>query len=365
MNLSIYTGKRKYNFNIQAWPGFFLTLNRYITCNLFLKKSLIVFLALIMLSACDSGKGTPPSVNKSLPEVMIGRLICGGHLPLAIVEKMYQEDLSTFRLKTVQNHDWNDVVKDLKSGKLAGTFILSPLAMNLIREGLPAKIVLMADRNGNGFVLSQKIKSIAELKDRKSIIAVPHKFSQHHVLLYLSLKQNDVPYDSINIVGMPPRDMINSLKRGEIDGFVVGEPESNKSVTLGVGWMAAISPTIWKDHLDHVFIATDKFINEQPERVQELINALVRGGKFIEANPHKAAVMGEDYTGSSAAVFEKVLTDPPDWIDYTDMTPTKEDIRQMSSVMVKMGLWKDVPGDLDKYTNLSFINKAMENVKKM
>ncbi len=109
--------------------------------------SLIVLLFLSMfLSACDT---KPESVSTSVskkPEVLIGRLICGGHLPLAIVEKKYQEDLSTFRLKTVQNHDWNDVVKDLKSGKLAGTFILSPLAMNLIREGLPAKIVLMADR---------------------------------------------------------------------------------------------------------------------------------------------------------------------------------------------------------------------------
>lgn len=329
------------------------------------RTTVVVFLALITLSACDSKQQAPPSVNKSLPEVRIGRLICGGHLPLAIVEKMYQEDLSTFRLKTVQNHDWNDVVRDLKSGKLDGTFILSPLAMNLIREGLPAKIVLKADRNGNGFVLSEKIKSIAALKEGKSIIAVPHKFSQHHVLLHLSLKQNDVPSDKVKVIAMPPRDMINSLKRGEIDGFVVGEPEGNKSISLGVGWMAAISPTIWKDHIDHVFIATDKFIKEHPKRVQELINALVRGGRFIEANPHKAAVMGEDYTGSAAEVFEKVLTDPPDWIDYSDMTPTNEDIRQMSSVLVEMGLWPDIPGDIDKYTDLRFINKAMKNADKM
>lgn len=321
------------------------------------RTTVIVFLALIMLSACDSGKEVPPSVDKSLPEVRIGRLICGGHLPLAIVEKMYQGDLSTFRLKTVQNHDWNDVVKDLKSGKLDGTFILSPLAMNLIREGLPAKIVLMADRNGNGFVLSSRIKSIAELKDRKSIIAVPHKFSQHHVLLYLSLKQNDVPYDSVKVIGMPPRDMINSLRRGEIDGFVVGEPESNKSVTLGVGWMAAISPEIWKDHLDHVFIAADKFIKEHPGRILELVNALVMGGKFIEENPRRAAVMGEDYTGSVAEVFENVLTDPPDWIDYSDMVPTTEDLKRMSAILVEMKLWDDMPADMSIFTDLRFVKK--------
>ncbi len=141
-----------------------------------------IFFASILLGvvSCDSksGKSTVSQTDNSLEVINIGRLICGGHLPLAIVEKIYQDQFKTFQLHTIQNHDWYDVVADMKSGKLAGTFILSPLAMNLIREGFPGKIVLMADRNGNGLVLSDKIKSIEELKNRKSIIAVPHIFSQ-------------------------------------------------------------------------------------------------------------------------------------------------------------------------------------------
>jgi len=309
----------------------------------------------LLLSSC-SNEEVKSEFNK--PEVKIGRLICGGHLSLAVVENMYQDDLKTFRLKTIQNHVWNDVINDMKSGKLAGTFILSPLAMNLIRDGLPAKIVMMADRNGNGFVLSNKYKSISALKNHKTVMAVPHLYSQHHVLLYLALKQHGVAYDDVKVVGMPPRDMITSLKRGEIDGFVVGEPEGNKSISLGIGWMASISPQIWQDHPDHVFLASDTFIKEHPDQVQQLISALKKGGMFIESYPHKAAVMGEDYTGSSAAVFEKVLTDPPDWIDYSDMIPTDERIRAMADVMVEMGLWKDIPEKLSAYTEQRFIRKA-------
>ena len=91
---------------------------------------------------------------------------------------------------------------------MAGTFILSPLAMNLIHEGFPGKIVLMADRNGNGFVLSKKIKSIDELKTRKFIIAVPHVFSQHNVLLHTILQNHKIPKENVKVLGMPPRDMI-------------------------------------------------------------------------------------------------------------------------------------------------------------
>jgi len=321
-------------------------------------KIITIYISLLMLVSCDT---TPTSQQENTkPNIQIGRLICGGHLPLAVVENLYQDDLKTFHLETIQNHTWENVIKDIKSGKLAGTFILSPLAMQLIREGLPAKIVLMADRNGNGFVLSKKYKSIEALKGKHPILAVPHRFSQHHVLLYLALKQHGVAYQDVSVVSMPPRDMIMSLKRGEIDGFMVGEPEGNKAVSLNVGWMPAISPDIWLNHMDHVFLASNAFIEQQPNQAQELISALKKGADYIENNPHEAAIMGEDYTGSSAEVFEKVLTSPPDWISYTDMTPSPKYIDSMAEVMVEMGLWKDMPNDLKNYTDLTFIKRALK-----
>lgn len=309
---------------------------------------------------------TPQKGKSETPLIVvnIGRLICGGHLPLAVVEKQYQSQLTTFQLQTVQNHDWNDVIRDMKSGKLAGTFILSPLAMNLIHEGFPGKIVLMADRNGNGFVLSKNIKSIDDLKNQKSIIAVPHIFSQHHVLLHTVLKQHSIPKGNVKVLGMPPRDMINSLRNGEIDGFVVGEPEGNKSISLDVGWMAAISPDIWEDHMDHVFIASDDFIQQQPEKLQELINQLVRAGEFIENNPHEAAIMGEDYTGSAATVFEQVLTTPANWISYTNMVANENDMTSMAEKLVDMKLWPKVPESLvNGYFDMHFAIKAEQTMR--
>lgn len=328
-----------------------------------IRKIIFITALLSILSACDNAQQTPSKTARPKPEVKIGRIICGGHLTLAIVEKKFQNNLTTFRLDTVQYHDWENVVKDMRSGKLGGTFILSALALELIRQGFPGKIVLMADRNGNGFVLSGRIKSIADLKTQKTILAVPHIYSQHHVLLYLVLKQNNIPSGKVETIGMPPRDMINSLRRGEIDGFVVGEPEANKSISMGVGWMAAISPQIWPNHMDHVFLATDRFISDHPDQLQELIDALVRAGRFIEANPREAAVIGEDYTGSSAEVFEQVLTTPPDWIDFSDMVPATKDIEAMSANLVEMGLWKEMPGDPEIFTDLRFVKRATAETK--
>ena len=327
--------------------------------------SIVCFL--LGLASCDStlNNSTQKQSLNELEIINIGRLICGGHLPLAIVEKKFQSQLKTFQLHTVQNHDWNDVIADMKSGKLAGTFILSPLAMNLIHEGFPGKIVLMSDRNGNGFVLSKKIKSIDELKSKNTIIAVPHIYSQHHVLLHTVLKQHAIPEGMVKVLGMPPRDMINSLRNGEIDGFVVGEPEGNKSISLGIGWMAAISPDIWQDHMDHVFLASDTFIQNQSEKLQELVNQLVRSGEFIENNPHQAAIMGEDYTGSAAPIFEKVLTTPANWITYTNMVANEHDMISMAEKLVDMKLWPKVPDNLKSaYFDMRFVIKAEQNMRK-
>ncbi len=328
----------------------------------YMKKASLSWITLLLvtiffLNACDNQTEQSKTVDSPKSEVRIGRVICGGHLSLAIVEKKFQKELGSFTVNAVQYHDWKVVVKEMLAGNLSGTFILSPLAMDLIKNGFPGKIVLMGDRNGNGFVLSEEIGSIESLKGRKSIIAVPHIYSQHNVLLHLALKNNGISEESISTVGMPPRDMINALRRGEIDGFVVGEPEANKSIKLGVGRMAAISPEIWKGHMDHVFLVTDKFMSEEPEKARMLVAALLKAGRFIESNPSEAAIIGQDYTGSSANVFEEVLTTPPDWIDYSDMHPTVRDFDEFSSVLVEMGLWDEMPAD----TSIFFDGRFLKN----
>jgi NitT/TauT family transport system substrate-binding protein len=324
-------------------------------CAILLRRfaGLIALVAVFCAGCARAPEDSPPRA-----EVRVGRLICGGHLPLAVVERRFQSQLTTFRLTTVQNHDWNSLVEDLETGELAGTFILSPLALELIRDGLAAKIVLLADRNGNGFVLSNELESIEALGGRRSIIAVPHIYSQHHVLLHELLEQHGVTRADVTAVGMAPRDMINALRRREIDGFVVGEPEATRSVRLGVGWLAAVSPQIWRDHMDHVFLATDRFIAEHPDELQELVSALVRGGQFIEENPTEAAVLAQDYTGSEAAIFEEVLT-TPGRIGYGDMLPVEDDIRLISQRLVQMGLWKSAPEDASVFIDTRFVRKAL------
>jgi len=40
------------------------------------------------------------------------------------------------------------------------------------------------------------------------------------------------------------------------------------------------------------------------------------------------------------------------------MIPTRKRIRAMADVMVEMGLWKDIPGNLAEYADQRFILRA-------
>jgi len=54
---------------------------------------------------------------------------------------------------------------------------------------------------------------------------------------------------------------------------------------------------------------------------------------------------------------------PPDWIDYTDMVPTIDELRAMSQELVDMGLWKESPDDLASFIDTRFVEKAVLAVK--
>ena len=99
---------------------------------------LVVFFLCFSLTiiVCDTkfGNSLPTQSKKILDAVNIGLLICGGHLPLAIVRKKYRDQIKTFNLQTILNYDWNEVIADIKSGKMDRALFLSLLAMNLIHD---------------------------------------------------------------------------------------------------------------------------------------------------------------------------------------------------------------------------------------
>jgi NitT/TauT family transport system substrate-binding protein len=327
---------------------------------------LVATLLLLCLVSCDLHKAPPSGVQPAPPLQVfnVGYLNLLAHLPLNIVDKKKPTPLTGFSLATKRHFDWHDVVDNIKNGKLDGAFILSPLAMDLARNGFPGKIVLIANRDGNSFVLSNKILSIADLNKRQSIIAVPHIYSQHNVLLSRILSHYGIPKDNIKLVQMPPGNMGRHLRNGTIDGFVVGEPEGNRALKLNYGWSPTLPSFLVDRKIDHVFFVSNAIIQEHPEKLQALVEQLLRSGILIESARHKPLEIAQLFELAGVQFYEDGFASIPRDVTFDNIIASEADIISMAQKLVDMALWPDTPNALTMtYFDMSFAKKAQRNLE--
>ena len=95
--------------------------------------------------------------------------------------------------------------------------------------------------------------------------ATVHAFSTHSFQLRLWLKAGGIDPDrDVRIIVLPPEQMCDSLARGIIDGFCVGEPWNSLAVQQGVGVVAATGYDIWNNAPEKVLGVTEQWHNRHP-----------------------------------------------------------------------------------------------------
>ena len=71
------------------------------------------------------------------------------------------------------------------------------------------------------------------------------------------------------------------------------------------------------------------------------MKAQVKAGKFIEANPRKAARLAVPYNiGLDEEIIYKCLTDPPRGITYDELVPRMEELEEVQGYLIRMGLFE-------------------------
>lgn len=159
------------------------------------------------------------------PVLKIGHFPIIDHLILGITKRHDASYFTNFKLETVLFQNWEAMTQALMAKEIHGTFILFPLAIELFRQGANIKVVLLGQREGQVLVVSPKIKSLKELKNKA--IFIPHKYSVHHILIHRILKDAgiDLETDVTFRTGFKHiREIPQNLKDGKVDAFVVAEP---------------------------------------------------------------------------------------------------------------------------------------------
>lgn len=176
-----------------------------------------------------------------------------------------------------------------------------------------------------------------------------------------TLTEKGIPYNSFNAVNIQGggANFDQALEKGEVDGIVTWEPFESIPVMKGYGYFAK--------NLDYstskavgaelgMLVASKAAATEKREAVQRFVTAYVAKMKELEGSDQKFGTAIASLTGLEPDVSAKIA-------EVIDLGPviTPDQIKRQAKAFNELGVIpKDVSGEIEKYWDASFVDKAMK-----
>src|SRR4029453_1699412 len=189
---------------------------------------------------------------------------------------------------------WAVIRDKLSIGDNQATHMLigMPLASTMGLAGSPVKpriIPWLLNRNGQAITLNNTLKNAGvktpkDLKphvDKAKASGEPMTFAMtfppgpHAMWTRYWLGSGGInPDKDVNLITIPPPQMVANMKVDKMDGFCVGEPWNLRAIQDGIGYTVTTTPAMWKDHPEKVCAFTEEFTTRNPKTVKAVLKAL-------------------------------------------------------------------------------------------
>jgi NitT/TauT family transport system substrate-binding protein len=254
-----------------------------------------------------------------------------------------------------------EIKEALISNKVQAAFIVAPLAIALVAQGVPIKVVYLGHRYGSAVVVRKggPVKSVADLRGRT--IAIPSRFSDERLLLFRAMTVWGVQPGEVKMVEMAPPDVSGALAAGAIDGFSMGEPFPSQAEMGGYGKILFQAREYWPDYMSCILVVRQDLIDSRPEIVQTLVDGIARSGLWLDkGKPYRedaADFVGRFYFHQKPALLRWALTNPMDRVVYSPLAPRKGDFDMVRDLMIETGVL-DKKIEFSEYTDTRFSDGA-------
>ncbi|MCM1314530.1 MAG: ABC transporter substrate-binding protein [Prevotella sp.] len=287
-------------------------------------KKIMVFSTLLVFSAL-SGCGNKNNNDK----------IKIAYLPITHALTVCELAEESDDIELVKYGSWTELMDALNTGRVDGASVLMELAMKSKEQGVNISAVALGHRDGNVIITSNEIENITDLKGKT--FAIPHRQSSHNILLNEALTGAGMTIDDITITELSPTEMPSALAGGQIDGYCVAEPFGAKAVSMGIGKVLYSSEDLWKDSVCCGLVLTDKFMEKNPEKVENLIYAYKQAGTNL--NLEKSKETAKKYLNQDDDVLDISLQ----WISYNNLDITKESYDALAEKAIEYNLSENPP----------------------
>jgi NitT/TauT family transport system substrate-binding protein len=254
-----------------------------------------------------------------------------------------------------------EIKEALISNKVQAAFIVAPLAIALVSQGVPIKVVYLGHRYGSAVVVRNDgpIKTVSDLRGRT--IAIPSRFSDERLLVFRAMKVWGIKPGEVKMVEMAPPDVSGALAARAIDGFSMGEPFPSQAEMAGYGRVLFQAREYWPDYMSCILVVRQDLIDLRPDIVQTLVDGIARSGLWLDkGKPYRedaADFVGRFYYHQKPALLRWALTNPMDRVVYSPLAPRKNDFDMVRDLMIETGvLNKKI--EFSEYTDTRFSDRA-------
>jgi nitrate/nitrite transport system substrate-binding protein len=247
--------------------------------------------------------------------IKLGFIALTDSSPLIIAkEKGLFDKYGLTGVEVVKQASWGATRDNLVLGAagngIDGAHILTPMAYGLStgaitqdKQPLPMKILARLNVDGQAISISNAFADLkvgldaSVLKDafakKKAAgaaakIAVTFPGGTHDLWMRYWLAAGGIdPTKDVELIVVPPPQMVANMKVGTMDAFCVGEPWNAQLVAQNIGYTALTTGELWANHPEKSLALRADFTDKNPKATQALLMAIMEAQQWADADANK------------------------------------------------------------------------------
>lgn len=267
----------------------------------------------------------------TLTPLRLGYLPLTDAAPLIIAQELGFASEEGLALDLLRAKSWAQIRDLLGSDVIDAAHMLVPMPVAQALGFGPAypafDLVMFLSQGGQAIAVSREIEAgmrayghdfgfhdpiaardaLMAVRDRPLRVGVPFPFSTH-IELVLGWLDGTRLGRGLSIHTVPPPQMTEAMKAGEVDAFCVGEPWASHAVEAGAGALLLPGRAIWASAPEKGLVLTRGFIEARPDLTGRLMRAVWRAARWLDTPGNR---------GTAAEIISRAdfLNLPPELIE--------------------------------------------------
>ncbi|MBD2579598.1 CmpA/NrtA family ABC transporter substrate-binding protein [Oscillatoria sp. FACHB-1406] len=167
-------------------------------------------------------------------------------------------------------------------------------AMTMNREMWDAGLRPLQEYNGDLERFGGELRAFFEKRplDQRIWAVVLSSSIYEYFVRYLAASMGINPTKEFRIVIIPPPQMVNNMRIGSMQAYMVAEPWNTRAISgnEGVGFTFAQGRQIWEGHPDRVLAVRESFIDNNPKTYRSLVKAIIEACQYCSKPENREEV---------------------------------------------------------------------------